>query len=212
MTTWAVRLLDSGLSVYTVRERCGRITALWNWLAKRRIVDRFPTFQKPQAPAPTPVAFREEELRRLFQSARKSAALAVEVGWLDLDNAVCQIPAAARKGGMKSATYHLWPELVPLLRSVLSHAPERRLVWPWVKTEAIYYRVWRRILLDAGLPSDRKHKAHCLRATHATHRQIAGGDATAALGHSDAATTKRHYIDQRLLPPDESRLCVPWGD
>lgn len=238
LTTWAVWLMDQGLSIYTVRERCGRVTALWNWLAKRRIVDRFPTFQKPQAPAPTPIALREDELRRLFHSAskergriegipadvwwvshlaflystaeRKSAALAVETSWLDMEHGICQIPANVRKGGMKTATYHLWPEIRPLIQACLAAAPGRQYVWPWPKSEVAYYNAWRRILRDAGLPDDRKHKAHCLRATHATHRHRAGGDASRALGHSDPSVTRKHYLDPKFDEPDRAKLFIPW--
>src|SRR5689334_15468932 len=46
LSAWAkVMLADESQSVFTVRERLGRILTLWNWLAKRRIVEMFPTFQ-----------------------------------------------------------------------------------------------------------------------------------------------------------------------
>jgi integrase len=51
----------------------------------------------------------------------------------------------------------------------------------------------------AGLPTDAKSKFQRIRRSHATHLHIAGGDATASLGHSSDSITRRHYLDVRLL-------------
>lgn len=238
LTMWMAVLLDSGLAVDTVREKAGRIISLWNWLARRGVVRTFPTLTKPPAPEPRPIAPREDDLRRLFRSAskergfilgipadiwwmslfafvfctseRKGAALAVKPEWIDLDNAIVQIPAAVRKGRRKNACYHLWPEVVPLLREVLRPSPNRELVWPWPWHEGTFYNRLGRICLDAGWPDDHKHKIHSLRVAHATYRHIAGGDATRQLMHGESATTEKHYIDKSLLPPDGIMLFVPW--
>lgn len=240
LTIWTASMLDRKppLSVYTVRERLGRILTLWTWLAKKGYLGKFPTIQRPEAPDPLPIAPREEELRRLFRSAqkergaiegipadqwwvshlgfvwctseRKSASLSVRVKWLDLDQRVCVIPAEYRKGRRKHGIYPLWPSLIPILRSVIAACPNRELVWPWPYDEVTYYNHFRRIAVDAGWPDDRKHKTHALRVGHATHLKIAGGDPTAKLMHGDVATTIRHYIDSRLIPPDENRLFIPW--
>ena len=238
ITMWMRKRLDDGLAVVTVRERAGRVSTLWTWMAKRRMVDRFPTFTKPDAPETLPQALTEGELRRLFASARKergmiggipadlwwlsflafvwntserkSAALAVKVEWLDLARGVCSIPPEVRKGGKKWAVYQLWPETLPLLAAALQIDPRREHVWPFPYCPGSYYTRYDRILRDAGLPVSRKTKTHCLRCSHATWRQVAGGDATRALGHSDPQTTQRFYIDRRQLPPDETRLFVPW--
>lgn len=238
VTVWSVALLNQGLSAFTVREKVGRITALWNWLARKRIVDKFPTVEKITAPVIQPVAWREDELRRLFDSARKergrvggvpadlwwvshfafmfctaerkSAALSVRPEWLDLNNLTCAIPANVRKGGRKPAVYHLWPELADLLRKSIAAMPGRELVWPWDRCEVVYYSRWSRILADAGLPTGRHRKAHSLRCTAATMLAALGGDATRALGHSSPETTQKHYIDTRLMPPEQAKLCIPW--
>jgi integrase len=240
LTVWTTTLLNSGLSAYTVREKVGRILTLWRWLAARREVDRWPTVTRPPAPEPLPVAANEDQLRRLFHSAakergaiegvpadlwwlslfgfvwctaeRKTAALAVRVEWLDLAAGCCTIPANVRKGGRKNAVYHLWPELVPLLSRSIAACPGRELLWPWPYHEVTFYNRFSRIAVDAGWPDDRKHKCHCLRVSHATWRQVAGGDASRALMHSDPATTRRHYLDPRMLPADDCRLFVPWDE
>lgn len=240
LTMWTAAMLDRQppLSVYTVRERLGRILTLWTWLAKKGHVRWFPTIQRPEAPDPLPIAPREDELRRLFTSARKergfiegvpadlwwvshlafvwctserkTAALSVRVEWLDLERSMCVIPAAYRKGKRKHGIYPLWPSVVPLLRQVVTAHQPRELVWPWPYDPTTYYNHFRRIAVDAGWPDDRKHKLHSLRVGHATHLKIAGGDATAKLMHADVATTMRHYIDKSQLPQEPNMLFSPW--
>lgn len=237
---WMGRLLrqQPPLSVNTVRERINRVLALWTWLARRMVVRKWPTVIKPQAPEPLPTAMTQEQLRRLFHSAskergviagvpadlwwhsfmafvwntseRKGAVLSARVAWFDFDRATCSIPPAVRKGGRKWGVYCLWPETVPLLRACLAAAPERDLMWPWPKCAGSYYTAWNRILKDAEIPVDRRHKTHGLRVSHATWKAAMGGDATRALGHSDPATTRRHYLDPTLMPPDPNPLFVPW--
>lgn len=227
------------LAESTVRERAGRIGALWTWLAKRGVVAKWPTFTRPESADPQPLALTSDQLQALFRSARKerghiagipadlwclsffafvwntaerkSAALAVQIPWLDLAGARASIPAEARKGKRKWACYDLWPETIPLLQAVIDVDPTRQLVWPWDKCEGSYYTLYNRILRDAGIPVDRKHKTHSLRVSHATYREAAGGDATRQLRHSDRQTTVRHYLDQSKMPPDTTKLFIPWA-
>jgi integrase len=239
VTIWLKSLLDSGENrVNTIRERVGRILTLWTWCAKRRIVDMFPTVQRPPEQESVPHAWDEEELGRLFKSAaeekgfirgilaadwwvawlafifntaeRLSAALALRWEWIDLKRGVVTIPAEVRKGGVKVGIYHLWPETIPLLEKI---RPDNGtgLVFPQ-DSPTMYHRYFGQILARAGLPSDRKCKTHCLRATHATIRTVLGGDAAKALLHSDPVTTRKHYIDPRHLPPDSVKMPVPWVD
>ena len=238
VTCWMSKRLDDGLAPVTVRERAGRIQTLWTWLAKRRVVDRFPTFTKPRVPEPMPLAFSEDELRRFFASCRKergriagvpadlwcvsffgfifntserkSAALAVQIPWLNLDAKICQIPPAVRKGGLKGATYSLWDETVALLREVIAAGPKRVQVWPWDKCHESYYTMLNRVLRDADLPTDRKRKTHALRVSHNTHYLRETGRHSPNLGHSSSATSERHYEDRRLTQQDGHRLVIPW--
>jgi integrase len=139
---------------------------------------------------------------------RKGAALALRWEWIDLARLTATIPPQVRKGRTKAGQYRLWPEIVPLL--VRIQEPQRELVFPWPKCERAYYTVYDRILRDAGLPVNRNAKTHCLRASHATWQAAVGADAAGALLHSDPATTRKHYIDVRHLPPVENKLFVPW--
>jgi integrase len=237
---WTKHMLDvEKCSDYTIRERMGRVLSVWNWAAKRRKmtgVEEFPTVTRPEAPEPVPIAMTADQLRALFRAAsnmrgricgipacdwwpawlafiyntaeRYSAAAAVKWEWVDLATGVVSIPAEVRKGGKKHAVYHLWPETISLLREIAE--PQRELIFPFHADQSTYYNRYGRLLKNAGLPTGRKYKTHCLRATHATMRMVLGGDATAALGHSDPATTRKHYIDVRHLPPDKTKLPICW--
>lgn len=239
VAAWLNNALDSTRSVNTVRERVGRVQTLWAWLARRGEVRKFPTVLKPPSVDPLPQALTADQLRALFKSAekerkavagipgaiwwksylafiwntseRKSAALSVRIEWLDLERGQVSIPPATRKGGRKWGLYPLWEETIPLLREVIAAGPpNRELVWPWLLTEGAYYTSYGRILKDAGIPVNRKTKTHGLRCSHATYLQIAGGDPTAQLGHGDAATTQRHYLDAAMTRKPQPKLFVPW--
>ncbi len=236
VTEWLIATIETSKAISTARERIGRVLTLWKWAAQRGIVEQFPTVERPQVPDPDPIALTEEELGRLFKSAgeergeicgihasdwwsawlafilktaeRYGAARQLRWDWVNLTTGVVSIPANVRKGHRKHAVYHLEPEVVALLKKIQS--PKRELVFPWHRSDGTYYNVYGRILERAGLPNDKKHKTHSLRATHATLMTILGGDASRSLGHGDRMTTDRHYIDKRHLPPDLVKLPNPW--
>jgi|SRR6185503_2987105 len=238
VTRWMSKRLQDGLAAITVKERAGRVQTLWTWLAKRRVVPDFPTFIKPRVPETMPMAFSEPELRRFFHSAgkergtiagvpadlwclsffafifntseRKTAALSVEIPWMNLEAAVCMIPPSVRKGGVKAGCYPLWPATIPLIRACIASNPRRVHVWPWDRCEESYYTLINRILRDAGLPVDRKHKTHALRVTHNTHHKLLTGQHSPLLGHSSAETSERYYEDRRFTQKDSPQLFIPW--
>ena len=49
-----------------------------------------------------------------------------------------------------------------------------------------------------------------MRVSHATHRHLAGGDATLALGHANPATTRKSYIDPTMVRAEAKSLFRPW--
>jgi integrase len=238
LTLWMASMLRDKLAPITVRERAGRLGTLWTWLAKRRLVDQFPTFGKPRAPQKIPQSLTECELIRFFRSCskergkigpvpadiwclsffgfvlntseRKSAALAVEIRWLNLQDRVCVIPAEVRKGGIKPAVYPIWQETVPLLAACIAADPCRLRMWPWHKCHESYYTMLNRILRDAELPVDRAHKTHCLRVTHNTLTKVMTGQHSPLLGHSSPETSHRHYEDVRLTQKPSLPFFVPW--
>lgn len=238
LTLWMSQLLRLGMAPVTVRETAGRVSALWTWLAKRELLQRFPTFTKPQVPETLPVALTENQIRALFRSAskergiiggvpadlwwtsflafvwttaeRKSAALAVRVAWIDFNSGCCTIPPDVRKGGRKWAVYKLWPETVALLAECLEAAPRREQMWPYDFCHESYYTRYNRILRDAGIPVNRRTKTHALRCSHATYLEMRGGDPSKQLGHSDPGTTRRFYLDPKFTDKEQPKLFIPW--
>lgn len=226
---WTRTLLDRvpPLSRWTINALVGRVKSLWNWLGRRGYVKTLPTIKPLTVPEPTPRAWTLDELAALFRGAdleggligpvparlwwqarigfhwwcgaRKGEVDKLRQEWCDLNRGVATIPAAARKGGRKPATYHLPEPLVVSLAAIW--LPRRELVFPFPFEQCTYWLRWNRILRHAGLPSGRRSKTQALRISHATWRQQQGEDASRALMHSDPATTRRHYLDRSFEPP-----------
>jgi integrase len=130
-------------SVSTSISYVTRVMTLWRWLFHKRMVETYPLFDMPDAPEPSPIALDGEQLRRLFESAmcrpgfvagvparywwpalfgtafctseRKGALFAMRWEWVSLESKIAVIPAEARKGRRKTATYPLWDEVCWLL-------------------------------------------------------------------------------------------------
>jgi len=152
--------LERDLAETTVNERAGRIKAFWTWAAKKRYVDQFPTIGRIPVPERLPVAWREDELVKLFNgcrmqrgyigdvpawrwwfsihgwlwctSERVGATLAMRVEHLRLDEGLAVLPAHIRKGRRKSMVYKLWPDLVQMFRAMLPpYTRQRELMFEW---------------------------------------------------------------------------------
>ncbi len=223
---WTRNLIDrrkngKPLSAWTVNEKVGRVKTLWNWLARRGVVEKFPTVGRIPVPEPSPRAWHEDELQRLFAAAdleggliagiparlwwqarlafhwatgeRKGAADQLRQEWVNLQRGFCTIPATARKGGRKPACYAIPDWLAECLLAIW--LPKRDLVFPWDRSPAVYWLRWNRILKNAGLPAGPRSKTKALRISHATWRKKRGDDPTKALMHSDPSTTRKYYLD-----------------
>ena len=229
---FARRLLDDGLTEATVNERIGRITAVWNWLAKRGVVKVFPTWQAMPEAERVPRAWRREELTALFLACRrfpgeycgvpagawwtafhcflwdsgerKSAVLSVRWDWVDLAGGHVSIPATARKGKRKPMVYALKPHTLTALAAIAS--PRRPLVFPFEQCEASWYGQYTKLLKLAGLPHDRTCKAQRMRVSFASWVKAMGGDPTEALAHSTPHVTIRHYLDPTITQQSPNRL------
>lgn len=227
-------LLDAELSPFTVNERVGRLKSLWNWAAKRGMVKTFPTLERVPAENKIPRAWSIDELNRLFASCsreqghvagipaaswwlalhawlwctseRKGATFALCWSMLDLDSMTAAVPGSIRKG-RKPRVYDLWPDCCSMLRAI--QLPKRELVFPWPMNDGTYYNHYSRILRRADLPVGREFKTHCMRVSHASWREASGGNASQDLGHSDPATTQRHYLDPRIVRREQAPLFWP---
>jgi integrase len=150
----------------------------------------------------------------LYTGERTSAALGIKWEWLAADGWL-SIPAAYRKGGKQSAAYFLPPVVLEALEALRPYTGGGADVFalPWLrghKSGAFYLR-YGKLLQRAGLPSGRRFKPQALRRTFATMLEAAGGDATAALGHSSRRVTVASYLDPTKAVGEPSSVVFARG-
>lgn len=217
-----------GLSVESTRGFIGRISRLWDFLARKRIVSEFPTLENLRKQKRTPRAWTREQLATLWDalqrqpgrigdipasdwfcslhavlwcSGERIGAL-LRVRWQDLALADgwLTIQPEDRKGGCKGRVYRLSVDALEWLGRLRQHSVpgDTSLVWPWPMSPGYLWRRYHEILNCAGLPSGRERMFHCVRKSHASHLEAAGGNATESLGHSGRQTTIESYLDPRI--------------
>ena len=211
------------------RERSG-LLALWNLAQARALVRLRPLVAPELIPEQTPRAFTADELSRLWASCgqvrgyvgpipapvwfqallgvlfytgeRITALLRAEKAnwsrpWL-------AIPAEARKGSRKPATYALPDHVADLVDQVSKHDQPVLFFWPACDT-ALRER-WKVITRRAGLGDGPEVQFHALRRSFASHLSAAGGNAREALQHSSEKVTRR-YLDPRITQAGQP---APW--
>ncbi len=218
----------SGHTEATANQRSKQIRALWEWAARRRMADNFPTFKKLAEQEPDPVAWRPEQMAALFQACsrqvgwigphraatwwlalhwwlydtgeRASATFALRREWVDLESGTARVPGKARKGGRKAMIYRLRPETCQLFREMLSVPSDSGLIWdrPW-KDWQCFYKRYRTVIRSSGLPwVTRKTGLHKMRVTVFTMIEAHGGNATLFARHANRSTTEA-YIDRTII-------------
>lgn len=148
---WLVEV--EGVKAITANGYVKQVKALWTWLAKKRIVEMFPTVEKLKEPEPTPVAWTEDELQQLMSACREcvgfvgpvlanlfwvafhcvlfdtgertGAMLELKWQWLDWKSGHLTVPGEFRKGRVKAMVYKLKPATVKALRAIAKPQRER---------------------------------------------------------------------------------------
>lgn len=218
-------------SAHTVDQRRSYLVALSNWCSRRGYLPWWVSVERYPTPEISPEAWTLDQVQALWAACerfpgdycgiraahwwkafhavlwdcgeRTEATLAVEWDWLAEDGWL-RIPARVRKGRRKPAAYRLKPLTLSLLAAMRT---VRKLVFEFPGCQATFYGHYGRLLRLAGLPDDRRSKPQRMRRTFASHLEAAGGDATAALGHSSRRVTERSYLDPRIVqPPPPNRL------
>lgn len=220
-------------AVPTVNSQLSRVKAIWRWLAQRKHLETWPTIPRLREPEPIRRAWDVEQLRALLAACeatkgsiagipasewwrvfhlvawqtgeRTGALLTLRWEWLGKDG--LDIPAEARKG-QKAAYYRLSAGLLEELRA-FAH-PRRELLFPWPLSRASFFNHYTRLLIRARLPFDRRSKPQRMRRSHLTWWAAGGGDPTLRAKHASSETTRRHYLDETLLPQiDPSEVLPP---
>jgi len=225
LTARAARLSPNSVA----RERSG-LLALWNLAQARGLVRLRPMVAPELIPAKTPRAFSVLELERLWESCGQVRGYVGPIKASVWFQALCgvlfysgeritailrlrpddwqrpwlSVPAAARKGSRKPATYQLPDHVADLVDQVARHNEQTLFYWP-VSHTALRAR-WRVITRRAGLGDGPDVQFHALRRSFASHLQAAGGNAREALQHSSERVTQR-YLDPRITQAGQP---APW--
>lgn len=212
-----------GRSPATANKVRSQLVALWRFLARKRIVEIWPDVPTLKEFRRVPVGWTDEQIDRLFAACanvegyvdcipafrwwtalhfvlwdsgiRIGAALKLAWEHFDLSAPAVIVPAEIQKQAADQR-FDLFADTVFWLRSIIE--PERRIVFPWPMCRDSLWNHYKRLLKAAELPTDRRSKFHRMRRSHASHLTAAGGDATASLGHSGPAMTRRHYLDPAI--------------
>lgn len=209
-----------------VNGRRHRLGALWRWCASRGWI--LPPTYIPLAvePQKIPQAWTVDELKQLFWAAsrcpgsydgislrvwwpaflgimwdsgeRTTAVMSLEWRHLRSDG-VLHVPAQIRKGQRRDMVYRLHSDTLLTLAVVKAaryRGPDSQ-IFGTGHYSKFYYK-YDRLLKLAGLPTGRLNGPHKLRRSFATYIKLLGGDATAALGHSSDAVTRRSYLDPTI--------------
>lgn len=215
----------------TVDQRRDKLLALWRYAAKRGDVKKWPTLPPELVPEREPEAWLEHEMQRLFDAAgraegfvgkftascwwpalllvlwdtseRIGAVMSIEWKHVDLDTGWLLIMAEDRKGGRRDRRYRLSAETCEALRLILQ--PDGK-VFLWPRDMTLIYDDYRKILVAAGLPTDRNCMFHRVRRTVASYYEAGGGNATELLGHTSRKVTEA-YLDKRVVGvPDPTKV------
>lgn len=218
--------LAPGRSPYTVRERAGRLRALWRFAAQYGLIARWPSSPPLHVPDVRPTAYTVDEIRRLlracdatsqplwwrawvltaFATGERTGALR-RTCWqhVDLGRRTLDLPGEIRKGG-RPALHYLTREAADAISQLTRTSP---LVWPWPRSESLFFKSFNALLDSAGLPPGRRNQTQRIRRSHLTYWHAGGGDATERAGHSSSSVTWRHYLDRSLLPHDDPDERLP---
>ncbi|RIK72147.1 MAG: hypothetical protein DCC68_26730 [Planctomycetota bacterium] len=227
------------MSPHTVEQRQHFAVALANFCSKRRLISWWVELPRYPTPDIVPDSWKVDEMNAIFAACAKmpgeycgvpapdwwrafhcvlwdtgertSAILAIEPQWLNVETRVLVIPGPARKGGRKAATYELKPHTIEALGPLLAACREsgRSRLFAFAGSSCTFYNHYTALLKAAGLPSGRKHKGQKIRRTFATFVELAGGNATEALGHSARRVTTEHYLDPRVIRKPAANLLLP---
>jgi integrase len=223
----------------TVKGQWGVIRTLWRYAWDNELIADLPRgVRKLRLPPIVPISWTLAELSLLLAATRSPTldiwtgpdSRRVHVG--RFFNAVVRLAhySGLRRSDLFSAT---WEQLQPDGRLVVvmekTQQPHvcrvpldtiaalavirvdgdlRLLPWPWRMTR--FYEFYRKLLVAAGLPVNRRHSLQMLRRTSATWLEAScPGAASWHLGHSTPALARQHYLDPRYAAPSHLPPAIP---
>lgn len=211
-----------------------QLRALWEFAARRRLLNRWPTIAMVRVPERVPEAWVTDEFRRLLASAAQetttldgipSAAwwrafllvcydtaerhsAVAGLCWSAIRGRLILFAAETRKGCRRDILREISEETQAALDAIRGPRKPDDLVFPWPRAHSYRWRRLQIILERAGLPAGRRDKFHKIRRTTASYYQAAGHSAQTLLDHSDPKTTKK-YLDPRIVKPTAAPDVIP---
>jgi site-specific recombinase XerD len=227
----------TGAAPLTVRRKLAGISSFFSFLEVTGQIARNPAsgIPLPKLVQSLPECLTEQQARRLLEAAhtpwhramvalllfaglRRSEAVAITLGDLDLD----QAQLVVRGKGARQRTAALAPPVVQAIRDYLGYRPATGSDHLFVSriggrpiAGRVVNRMLARVLQEAGLEGD-DVTPHTLRRTFATHLIRQGVDVRTTqelLGHADLQTTARYLrSDSRTKQAAVGRLAKAFGN
>ena len=219
------------MAAATAAKDRAQIRAIWEWCARRKLCDTWPSLPKIVVPERVPEAWLTDEMRAILSSAAEEKGViggfpaadvlrailllcydtgerissVVSLRSSDVRGCTVVFRAEARKGRRRDIMREISVECADALL-VIRRGPDEAAI-PWDRHHTCLWRRLKTILGRAGLPSDRRCKFHRIRRTTASYYEAAGGSAQRLLDHSSPAVTRK-YLDPRIVPPGQPAPSV----
>jgi integrase len=212
------------VSPYSAEKERSQLMAMARLANDRRMIAALPTCEPGPLPDRIPVAWSEEQLRKLFVAAESLAGYVGRVPERFYFPALIQVcfetserigallsvepqhfqrpfltvPGEIRKGGRRARVYELSAEACDRIEQLMIANHDR--IFLWTKAPTYLWDRVRKILTAAGL-SGKRLAFQQVRRSAISHMARATNDATAVAfaGHSQSATTRRWYLDPRYV-------------
>jgi len=223
-------------AVATAAKDRAQLRAIWEFAARRRLVESWPTIKTIRVPQRVPECWLTEEYQRLLASAaqekttldgipaalwwRALLLLAYDSGerinaltsirWRNVKagaGAVLFI-AEDRKGRRADVYREIGDATAAALEAIRGDRKPDDLVFPWPRAHTYLWTRLEIILKRAGLPAGRRDKFHKIRRTTASYYEAGGGSAQRLLDHASPATT-RGYLDPRVVKGTAAPEVMP---
>jgi integrase len=208
-----------------------QLRALWEFAARRKLTDTWPTIPMIRVPERVPEAWMTDEMERLLESAARErtsydgvpaalfwtallllaydtgerASALISLRWANVRGRVVLFRAEDRKGRRRDILREISVHTADALMAIKG---DRELVFPWPRSRSYLWTRLGIILERAGLPAGRRDKFHKIRRTTASYYEAAGGSAQRLLDHADPATTRK-YLDPRIVKPRAAPDLIP---
>jgi integrase len=230
-------LVDAGQATETANKERANLLALWRHARAMGVIEAGPTVKRLPAPRSIPKALTVCELEKLqaafdtlqgetggirnsdflracfaiqFTTAERVGAV-LELRFADVVGDVVTFHAETRKGGRRAMIKQVPAWVIDDIERIKS--PKRERIFPIEPTNKTkVFSLYDRLFKRAGVPRPKGKSSHLLRSSHATMVDLAGGDATASLGHANSEVTRRHYLDPRFKPDTSCEHLPPLDD